>query len=330
MSSLHQVTRSLSPNRVRIITLLLVVAVALFAADLLPFLEAQPPRPFAMPPGARLLVIEVESVRGRITYSRKRAGRIQVRRLGQRTRLQQGDALHLDIGARCQLIFRRAPAAPAEKNQAARVPGGIRPVVFRPEAPEPKGDDVVAAVVLRGYSEVTVARAFQQGQATQTQLDLTQGIIRAGVVKTAVPPLFRIRTPRTVVAVRGTEIRELEASIDRGDILSMGRIGVVANNDRSLLTRSAQAEQGTRKETQPDRRAGRLVRAIIDMPRRIRVVVTGPHKGRIELDQSLREAQDPLDFSKAERLKANGNAQFLKFLNSSKGGGSGGNSLVLD
>jgi hypothetical protein len=168
---------------------------------------------------------------------------------------------------------------------------------------------------------------------------MPQGIARAGIVPTAVKPRFRIRTPRTVVAVRGTEIRELETSIDRGDILSMGRTGVVATKTSGGPVRSAQAEQGTRKTNAADRRAGRLVRAINDMIVRTRLVIAGPHRSRMEYDQASRETRDAYGFGTADKLKSNGNPAFSKFLNSGttygygqkndvviRGGGSGASS----
>ncbi len=139
------------------------------------------------------------------------------------------------------------------------------------------------------------------------------------------------------MAVRGTEIRELETSIDRGDILSMGRTGVVATKTSGGPVRSAQAEQGTRKTNAADRRAGRLVRAINDMIVRTRLVIAGPHRSRMEYDQASRETRDAYGFGTADKLKSNGNPAFSRFLNSgtthgqkgnqfSNGGGSGADS----
>ncbi len=317
----RQITRCSASRQIPLLSTVLVLTIFL-PATLPSLLDAQQqPGPAAIPEGARPLVVEIDSLIGRATYSRKQAGRTRIRRLSRRSRLQQGDTLHLDVGARCQLVFRLAAPAAAEKKQAVRVLDAIQPVAFAPEAPQPEDEDVVAAVVLLGYSELTVARAYQQGQSTQTQLDMKQGIIRAGIVKTPIPPTFRIRTPRTVVAVRGTEIRELEASIDRGDLLSMGRTGVVAANDRALMTRSAQAQQGTRKPAERGQRSGQLVRTINDMIRRTRVVLNGPHRGRIELLRTLQEPRDATGFSRAEKLKPNGNPQFQQFLNSSSNNG---------
>ncbi len=283
--------------------------------------EAQQPAGRAkVPVGARALLIEVSQVNGDVTYTRRINNRTTVRTVTLDSKLQTGDTVHMDVGARCLLMFRKPNRAGANRGPNF---DAIRPVAFRPEAPATDGDGVVAAVLLRGYSEAAIAMAYERNQAAAIQLDMPQGVARAGVVPSAIKPRFRIRTPRTVVAVRGTEIRELEVSIDRGDILSMGRTGVVASNTRSGLLRSAQAEQGTRKATGSDRRSARLVRAIIEMTRRNRLVLTGPHKGRIEFDQATREIQDAQGFGKGDKLKPNGNAKFQKFVNSTSGGSSG-------
>jgi len=280
----------------------------------------QPAAPGAMPRGARSMLIEVAQVSGDVSYTRRIGERTRVRTVTRVTRLQARDTLHLDVGARCLLLFRNPPQGNARRAEAF---DGVRPVSFRPEAPSTQGDGVAAAVLFRGYSEASIVVAYQRNQATTIQLDMPQGVVRAGVVPTAVKPSFRIRTPRTVVAVRGTEIREFEISIDRGDILSMGRSGVVASNIRSGLLRSAQAEQGTRKSTAADRRAGRLIRAINDMIVRTRLVVAGPHRGRIEYDQATREARDAHGFGTADKLKPNGNPGFSKFLNSGRSSDTG-------
>ncbi len=291
----------------------------------------QPARRAAMPLGARALLIEVSQVSGDVTYTRRVNNRTAVRTVTLDSKLRAGDTVHMDVSARCLLLFRNAAPAGADRGP---VFDAIRPVAFRPEAPATDGDGVVAAVLLRGYSEASIAMAYERNQAATIQLDMPQGVARAGVVPSAIKPRFRIRTPRTVVAVRGTEIRELEISIDRGDILSMGRTGVAAANSRSGLLRSAQAEQGTRKTTGSDRRSGRLVRAIIDMTRRTRLVLTGPHKGRIEFDQATREVHDAQGFGNGDKLKPNGNPKFQKFINSTDSGhhsgsdeGGGGGSI---
>ena len=296
------------------IACLLVAACGSFTAGPTMTEAQQPARRAAVPRGARALLIEVSQVSGDVTYTRRVNNRTTVRTVTLDSKLQTGDTVHMDVSARCLLLFRNVAKAGADRGP---VFDAIRPVAFRPEAPATDGDGVVAAVLLRGYSEASIAMAYARNQAATIQLDMPQGVARAGVVPAAIKPRFRIRTPRTVVAVRGTEIRELEISIDRGDILSMGRTGVAAANTRSGLLRSAQAEQGTRKSTGPDRRSGRLVRAIVDMTRRTRLVLTGPHKGRIEFDQATREIQDAQGFGKGDKLKPNGNPKFQKTLSSS-------------
>jgi hypothetical protein len=278
-----------------------------------PIEAQQPEAPAGIPEGAVALLIDVAQVTGDVNYTRRVGERTRVRTVTRATKLQAGDTLHLDVGARCLLLFRSL--ARADANLAPE-PAGIRTVAFRPEAPSTAGDGVAAAVLFRGYSEASIAMAYQHNQAANIQLDMPQGIARASVVPTAVKPRFRIRTPRTVVAVRGTEIRELETSIDRGDILSMGRTGVVASNTRFGLLRSAQAEQGTRKTSGPDRRSGRFVRAINDLIVRTRLVLAGPHKGRFEYDQASREAREVYIFGAGEKLKNAGDPAFYKFLNS--------------
>jgi len=287
--------------------LLVVLGLSLLATDTLPGLFAQPAQKrTTLPPGARPLTILVESTRGTVRFRRDR----RFRRLTRRTRLQQGDLLVLDPAASCQLRFETNPAVnPADKKAAATARRKILPVNYQ-DAPAADGENAVAAIILRGYTEITVAEAYQQGDATRTQLDLRQGIIRAGVVRTAVPPSFRIRTPRSVVAVRGTEIRELQASSDRGDILRMGRTGAVATNDAVPLNRSAQAKQGSRKEADPGPRNSRLTRAIENAVLDARLVIRSPHKAGLEVDQSRRQGHDPLTFSKAEPLKSKGNPKF--------------------
>jgi hypothetical protein len=106
-----------------------------------------------------------------------------------------------------------------------------------------------------------VAQAYLQGEQSNTQLDLKQGVIKAGVVRTAVPPSYRVRTPRTVLAVRGTDVAEIEAT-ESGDRIRMGRIGIAMVHDTGPWFRSARAAQGTEKPVAEDWRGGRLLRAI--------------------------------------------------------------------
>jgi hypothetical protein len=307
--------------------MLIVLGLSLLATDQLSDLLAQPAETRTLlPAGARPLTIVVESTRGTVRYRRDR----RFRRLTRRTRLQQGDLLVLDVAAACQLRFELSrPSDPVGRRDISTDETSILPVNFQ-DAPAVNAAQATAAIVLRGYTEITVAEAYEQGGATRTQLDMRQGVIRAGVVRTAVPPSFRIRTPRSVVAVRGTEIRELEVSSDRGDFLQMGQIGVISMSDDVPLTRSAQAEQGSRKEVAPDRRGSRLMRAIENAVLGSRLVIRGPYKAGLEVDQSRRAGYDPLVFSNAEPLKINGNPRFDAQINAGPGaveffpGGGGG------
>ena len=335
----QQTTRTGSRYPAIGIACLLVAAYGAFTSGPTTIRAQQPPGPAVVPKGAQPLLIAVSQVSGDVTYTRRVNNRTRVRTVTLASKLQAGDTVHMDVGARCLLLFRNAGKAAANLAPAF---DAIRPIAFRPEAPATDGDGVVAAVLLRGYSEASIAMAFERNQAATIQIDMPQGVARAGVVPTAIKPRFRIRSPRTVVAVRGTEIRELEISVDRGDILSMGRTGVVAANVRSGLYRSAQSEQGTRKGTGTDRRSSRLVRAIMDLNIRSRVVLAGPHKGRIEFDQAKREPRDAQSFGKGDRLKPNGNPKFQNFINSNKpddgtgradstgGGGGGGGDGTID
>ena len=305
-----------SAGRVVCWSLLIVMSLSLLATDQLSDLLAQPAETRRLlPAGARPLTIVVESIRGTVRYRRDS----RFRRLTRRTRLQQGDLLVLDVAAACQLRFELSPPSdPVGRPDKATDQSSILPVNYQ-EAPAVNAAQAIAAIVLRGYTEITVAEAYAQGGATRTQLDMRQGVIRAGVVRTAVPPSFRIRTPRSVVAVRGTEIREIEASSDRGDFLQMGQIGVTTMTDGVPLTRSVQAEQGSRKEVAPDRRRSRLMRAIENAVLGSRLVIRRPYKSGLEVDQSRRAGFDPLVFSKAEPLKINGNPRFDAQINAGPG-----------
>tara|TARA_B100000029_G_scaffold492547_1_gene553940 strand:+ start:137 stop:1096 length:960 start_codon:yes stop_codon:yes gene_type:complete len=299
-------------------------------------IEAQQPRVIpALPANAKALPIQVARVTGDVTYTRQVQGRTRVRTVTRDTKLQPGDTLHLDIGSRCLLLFGTAP--PANNAQALQLEAGVQQVRFIPQAPSSDAENVAAAVLLRGYSEVKIAAAHQLNQANTIQLDMPQGVARAGVDPSlAVRPSFRIRTPRTVVAVRGTEIRELETSIDKGDILAMGRSGIAATTGRGGLTRSARKEQGTRRSTEPTTKGTRLVRAINTVVVKQRVVIAGPHRSSAEFDQASRESQDARGFGLADKLKPNGNPVFQQIINSGttphnhdayygqEGGGGGG------
>lgn len=264
--------------------MLRVVAVAaLFAGPMaLSRLAAQPPAP-AMPEGAAALKIVVESVTGNVQY--RRDG--QFRRVTTETVLAQGDRVISNVGAVCKLEFQHPTSAA-----------------------------VMSAAILRGFTEMTVAQAYQLGESSRTQLDVPQGLIRAGVVRTAVPPSFQIRTPRVVVGVRGTEIAELEASNDLGDYLAMGRVGLAVTRDVVPLERSTGAGQGTRKRVEGNRRGDTLLRAIENANLDSRVFLTGPHRRELETDfdrHSFDLVEFPGDFHKAE-----GNPGWDRTINSSR------------
>ncbi len=236
-----------------------------------------------VPAGAEAQKIVVESVSGRVRYARTD----RFFALTAESQLTQGDKIVGDTGSICKLEFQH-----------------------------PRSGAVLAAAILRGYTEMTVAEAYQQGEASRTQLDVTQGVVRAGVVRTAVPPSFRVRTPRVVVGVRGTEIRELEVSNDYGDALRMGRVGIAMTHDAVPLFRSQRAEQGTLKRTEPDRRGSELLRAIEFANLTHRVFLSGPHRGGLEVDFD-RGSVDVVEFNPGEFYKGEGNAMHDRDVNSS-------------
>ena len=80
-------------------------------------------------------MIEVAQVGGEVSYTRRVGERTRVRTVTRATKLQAGDTLHLDVGARCLLLFRSPPPANANLAPVANV---IRVVAFRPEAPAKK------------------------------------------------------------------------------------------------------------------------------------------------------------------------------------------------
>jgi hypothetical protein len=245
-------------------------------------LRGQPAAP-APAADADRLVIVVESVSGTVYYTR--GGRR--RRVTNDSKLSQGDRVHANPGAICKLEFQR-----------------------------PVTEEVLSAIIVRGYSDVTITQAFQQGQATRTLLDVRQGVIRAGVVRTPVPPSFRVRTPRSVVAVRGTEIAELEVSNDRGDSLTMGIVGAAMTNDIVPLFRSARAQQGILKRTENDRRGGRLLRAIEVASLRPSRIIAGPHRRGFEVDFMRRDiVSRPILYNSGEFQKREGNLNRDRMIN---------------
>lgn len=209
-----------------------------------------------LPQSAEAMKIVVESVSGLVQYSRN----ADFNRLMRDSVLTHGDKIVAGVGAVCKLEFQH-PASGA----------------------------VLSAVILRGYTELTVTEAYLQGEQSRTQLDVRQGVIRAGVVRTAVPPSYRVRTPRVVVGVRGTEIAEIEVSDDLGDRIRMGRVGTAMSHDVVPWFRSTRAGQGSQKPLDVDEgwRGGRLLRAIENAMLDSRVLLTCPHRrgGEVDFDR---------------------------------------------
>jgi hypothetical protein len=193
--------------------------------------------------------IVVESISGRVQFARD--GSFQ--RVTKESELRHGDRIVADIGAVCKLEFQH-----------------------------PTSNAVLSAVIITGYTDLLMAEAYLQGGQSRTQLDVSQGVIKAGVVRTSVPPTYRVRTPRTVVAVRGTEIAEIEAT-EFGDRIVMGRIGVAMVHDSASWFRSVRAGQGTEKPASEDWRGGRLLRAIENDLLDSRVLLNSPHRRRGEV-----------------------------------------------
>jgi hypothetical protein len=206
-------------------------------------------RPAGLPEDADSMRIVVESVSGKVQFMRE--GKAQ--RVNRDSELRHGDKIVADVGAMCKLEFLH-----------------------------PTSNAVLSAVIMTGYSDLLVSEAYLQGERSRTQLDLSQGVVRAGVVRTAVPPTYRVRTPRTVVAVRGTEIAMIESS-ERGDVIMMGQIGIGMVHDSIPWFRSVRAGQGTEKPIAEDWRGGRLLRAIENALLESRVVLHGPHRRRNEV-----------------------------------------------
>lgn len=282
MIGIHLIQRK---RRRRGRTLSLLAAMALVATAVqLHDLHGQPAANVP-PDNAERLVIVVESVRGTVYNTRPGQPR---QRITINSRLTQGDRIHANPGAICKLVFQR-----------------------------PRTGETLSATIIRGYSDIRLTLAIQQGAATRTLLDVRQGVIRAGVVRTAVPPSFRIRTPRSVVAVRGTEIAELEASNDRGDSLQMGVVGTVTVNDSVPLFRSVQPMQGTLKRTEKDRRGGKLLRAIENAILRPSRLIAGPHRRGFEVDFARNSLfSRPFAFNSGDFQKSEGNPGYGRIVNS--------------
>ena len=201
-------------------------AVLVFGSAVGPSQAAQEPE--KLPAGAEAMKIIVEDISGKVQFVRDG----QLQRMTKESVLTHGDKIVAGLDAIGKLEFQH-----------------------------PTSGAVLSAVIIRGYTELLVAQAYLQGEQSNTQLDVKQGVIKAGVVRTAVPPSYRVRTPRTVLAVRGTEVAEIEAT-ESGDRIRMGRIGTAMVHDSVPWFRSARAGQGTEKPVAEDWRGGRLLRAI--------------------------------------------------------------------
>jgi hypothetical protein len=218
--------------------------------------------PAAPAEGPKPQKIVVESVARKVQYVRDG----QTRRVERSTELKQGDRLVAQAGAVCKLEFQH-----------------------------PTSGAALAGVIIEGYTELTIAEAFLQEGVSRTKLEVPQGIVKAGVVKTAVPPSFLIVTPRDVVAVRGTEIKLVEVSNDFGDFIHMGRLGVIMVHDSMPHFRSVRAGQGTEKLLESERRLSALLRAIEAELLSHRVILYGPHRRGLEVAFD-RESFDLVEF----------------------------------
>jgi hypothetical protein len=226
-----------------------------------PLLAQMPERPSTLPEGADSMKIVVESVTGKVQFTRD--GKSQ--RVTRESELRHGDKVVADVGAVCKLEFQHPTSAA-----------------------------VLSAVIMTGYTDLLVSEAYLQGGQSRTQLDMSQGVIKAGVVRTSVPPTYRVRTPRTVVAVRGTEIAEIEAT-EWGDHIVMGRVGIAMVHDSIPWFRSVRAGQATEKPVAEDWRGGRLLRAIENDLLESRVILHSPHRrgGEVNFD---RDSFDLVEF----------------------------------
>lgn len=160
--------------------------------------SGQPIRTADLPPGFQLMDIVVHSVKGNVYYRRPPARDFM--KVTAATRLRQGDILAVDFGAVIKILFQYHPA----KDKPLKT----------------------SALVLKGYTEMSLHTALARADKTYTWLDMRQGNLRAGVVKTAKPPSYRVRTPQVVVAIRGSEIGEMDSSEDLGPRFAMGRAGL--------------------------------------------------------------------------------------------------------
>jgi hypothetical protein len=191
--------------------------------------------------------ISVESVRGSVQFARRGV----FRDLTTQSELTQGDTLVVETGAVCKLQFRN-----------------------------PSTDAVESAVVIRGYTEVTVAEAYQRGELARTQLDVPQGNLRIGVRRTTTPPSFNVRTPRTVVGVRGTRWGILVSQ--SGDQVDVGSTGIVSTRDNWTREYSSGPCQAVFARGSGIARGSPLVRSIEYEPYRSRLFLNGPWRDGLE------------------------------------------------
>jgi hypothetical protein len=253
--------------------------------------QAVQPPAAAQPPAVKdtkPMTILVEDVRGEVQFQREN----KWQSVAKDSKLTQGDRVLVNIGAILKLEFRH-----------------------------PVSEAVLAATILRGHTDMLVAEAYTQDEQSRTQLDVNQGLLRAGVVKTAVPPSFQVRTPRQVVGVRGTEIAEIEAT-PMGDYLRMGRLGIVMVHDVVPHYRSARAGQSTEKRNEGNRRDDTLMRAIEHALLDARVLLTGSHRRQLETDFD-QQSFDMVEFNGGEVWKKEGNARYESWLNRQGSFGSG-------
>jgi hypothetical protein len=239
--------------------------------------------PQNLPAGAEAMKIIVEDVSGKVQFIRDG----QFQRMTKESVLTHGDKIVAGLDAISKLEFQH-----------------------------PTSGAVLSAVIIRGYTELTVAQAYLQGEQSTTQLDLKQGVIKAGVVRTAVPPSYRVRTPRTVLAVRGTEVAEIEAS-ESGDRIRMGRVGIAMVHDSVPWFRSVRAGQGTEKPVAEDWRGGRLLRAIEQALIDSRADLRSPHFRGHEVHYD-RDSFDFVEFPGDNMSGADPGWQ--RFINSSRPG----------
>jgi FecR protein len=194
--------------------------------------------------------IVVESVRGAARFGRSG----QFRDLTTDSQPSQGDSIVLEAGAVCKLQFQNATTGA-----------------------------VLAAVVVRGYTELTVAEAYQRGEQSRTQLDVPQGNLSVGVKRTTTPPSFNVRTPRVVVGVRGTEIHWFVVTPDAmGDFVRVGSAGVITARDLWSRQFSMGPGQGTWARNGGDARNNPLMRPIDFNQYVDRVLLSGPWRDGLE------------------------------------------------